>query len=260
MTPATWYVVVARAGSTGCPGKAIRLLPDGSTCLGRAIQIGQHLGHVIVSTDYPRPRRPPRNVVYVARPAALAIGDAKMLDVLADVIWRANLARRDRVVLLQASSPLRTADTVSACLDAARVYGESCCTAMRYPSLWHPEYVLGTGEPMPAIRQDLPPRYRPDGGAYVSTVSQILTGSWGMMGWIVSPPAESLSIDTEADWIDACARIAGQDTPQDAQDAPLDASCGHLGTRPLKTGTQGRPVAVVPVRGQGRGRRGLLGA
>ena len=206
--PATWYVVVGRAGSTGCTNKAIRPLPDGSTCLGRAVQIGRQLGRVIVSTDYPRSVwAPPRGVSVVARPPELATSGARMLDVLADVAVRATLMRDDRIVLLQATSPMRSAETVYACLQAARESRKSCCTAMRYPHTWHPRYVLESGAVMPACRQELAPCYRPDGGAYVGTVRQILTGSWGDFGWVVSPPGESLSIDDPSDWLEACRRV-----------------------------------------------------
>jgi CMP-N-acetylneuraminic acid synthetase len=211
-----WNLVVARAGSKGCPDKAIRPLPDGSTCLTRAIDIALTLsGRALLSTDYsPESFYLPHGVTYIGRPALLAHDDAPILGTIIHAMAVIDAGMDDTVVLLQATSPLRTIGTVQGAIDGYQrarsqnpPVADTVCTAMAVPLAYHPAYTLGMG-PMPQSRHDLAPTYRPDGGAYVTSVRQILTGNFGRLAWIVSPEQESLSIDSEQDFAEVVRRIA----------------------------------------------------
>lgn len=213
-----WIIIPARRGSTGVPDKNIRPLPDGTTCMVRAIEVAASVGasrggpwRVVVTTDYPFEARGAIPSEVLRRPPILCTAGAGMMAVLIHALTARETPEPDDLVcLLQPTSPFRTPDTVSRCLSALEGSSwDSGCTAQEVPTRWHPRYILGGDDPLPATRQSLTPVYRPDGGCYVSTVRQILTGSWGSMGWIVSPAHESLSIDTPEDWAEAERRIRG---------------------------------------------------
>lgn len=219
-----WCVIPARRYSVGVPGKNLRPLPDGSTLVGRAVAVAEAVTNwrpIVLASDYTPvelrdvPEVLVPEVLVVSQPAACVAGQGSMLELLRAVLCAVpTIAPDDDIILLQPTSPLRTAATVEA---AVRRYyqrlGQRCdtvCTAMRIPDRWHPAYVLSEGMTLPALRQDLSPAYRPDGGAYVTSARQIRTGVWGRIGYLVSPVGESLSIDTPTDWAELVCRMEGR--------------------------------------------------
>jgi CMP-N,N'-diacetyllegionaminic acid synthase len=209
-----WCIIPARRGSTGCVGKNIRTLPDGSSLIGRAVDVAHQLGgSTVLTTDFPVEMSRAAGYSagrdrWILRPALLATDDAPMLAVLIHALAEVGAGPADTVCLLQPTSPFRTAATVKRAIKQQQyIDTDSACSAMYYPATWHPSYQLGQGKPLPTSRQTLPLAYRPDGGAYVSSMRQILTGSWGRMAWVESPASESLTIDTEQDWAEAVRRL-----------------------------------------------------
>lgn len=217
-----WIIIPARRGSQGVPDKNIRPLPDGSTCLSRALDVAKSVAEstearIVVSTDYRRDELGPVSMraTILNRPKLLAGPDAPMLAVMGHVLAEVDAVPSDAVCVLQPSSPFRSAATVLRAVKSQSMAhhpmrGEldAVCTAMRYPSKWHPDYELRVDKPMPSSRHDLREAFRPDGGAYVADVVNIVRRkSWGRMDWVVSPACESLSIDTPEDWSEAERRI-----------------------------------------------------
>jgi CMP-N,N'-diacetyllegionaminic acid synthase len=204
-----WCIIPARRGSTGCVDKNIRTMPDGSSLIGRAARVAYELGgRVVVTTDYEPLALPYIQANVIPRPALLCTADAPMLAVLIHALAEVGAGPADTVCLLQPTSPFRTVATVKRAIKQQQyIDTDSACSAMYYPATWHPAYQLGQDQPLPTTRQSLTPAYRPDGGAYVSSVRQILTGSWGRMGWVESPAGESLTIDTEQDWQEMVRRM-----------------------------------------------------
>ncbi|HEV7229255.1 acylneuraminate cytidylyltransferase family protein [Brevundimonas sp.] len=126
MSGGTIAIIPARAGSTRLPGKNVRPMagrPMVAWTLDAALN-ARALDRIVVSTDDPA-------VMDVAadmglpppfrRPAHLAGPDASVIDVIAHALTEVG-GRWDHVVLLQPTSPLRTAedvdDAVAACRDA----------------------------------------------------------------------------------------------------------------------------------------------
>jgi CMP-N,N'-diacetyllegionaminic acid synthase len=111
--PTFTAVVPVRAGSKGIPGKNLWEY-NGVSLLARAIRLGHHLkpwvARVIVSTNSPE-----MQAIAIAegadcptlRPEILASDSATSVDVLQHVIETHNVDS-DHILLLQATSPLRT--------------------------------------------------------------------------------------------------------------------------------------------------------
>lgn len=115
----------------------------------------------------------------VARPAALARDDTPTMPVVMHAI--AELQWTDIVVLLQPTSPLRTAEDVDACVELFAA-GESAVVSVT-PADPPPQHMLvRTSEgvapllgPLPTggRRQDLPPVYALNGAVYVADVAML---------------------------------------------------------------------------------------
>ena len=239
-----WCLIPARKGSVGVKDKNIKPLPDGTTLLGRAVGMAAKFAppeRIIVSTDYkclvqadnvgthdvsvildgPTPVPWFVNIGrcrIVVQPRLCASGGGSMLALMTHAILEVGAEANDVVLLLQPTSPFRTEATGRRVLqfayagswgDAGGIDCDSACSAMPYPTTWHPRYAIGTGGEWnpPKRRQDLAHAYRPDGGYYATTIRQLLTGSWGRMGWVESYPDESLTIDTPEDWAEAERRM-----------------------------------------------------
>jgi CMP-N,N'-diacetyllegionaminic acid synthase len=116
--------IPARANSKGIPGKNIKLL-NGKPLIGYTIEEGKksHINRLIVSTDSPEISKTSQAFgaeVPFLRPAELSQDDSVIEDSLLDALNQ--LKERegyqpDIIVLLQPTSPLRTADHINACID-----------------------------------------------------------------------------------------------------------------------------------------------
>lgn len=175
-------VIAARGGSKGLPGKNI--LPLGGLPLiawsVRAAKSARSLDRVVVSTDDNTIAAAARQAgaeVPFMRPAELATDGADMVGVLQHAVrWleQAEKKRPDVVVLLQATSPLRTAAEIDAVVGLVRGEAESAQTVAEDQS--HPMHRFRLAgdrlEPIfvdpasHAQRQDCEPVYRPTGSVF----------------------------------------------------------------------------------------------
>jgi CMP-N-acetylneuraminic acid synthetase len=224
-------LIPARGGSKGVPGKNTRLLagrPLLAYTAAAAIDSGV-LDRVILSTDAADiadcGRRAGLEVPFM-RPADLAQDTTPMLPVIEHAVE--TLARdgwvADAVVLLQPTSPLRTARHIRAAVDLLRsTNADSVVSVVAVPPHLSPDYVMRIeGERLRPFlpegervtrRQDARPAYSRDG-----TVYAFRTGTLRRFGSIYGDDcrpllvdaAESLSIDTEADWAAAERALAGR--------------------------------------------------
>jgi CMP-N,N'-diacetyllegionaminic acid synthase len=210
-------LVTARGGSKGLPGKNVRVV-GGKPLIAWTLEAAQNaamLNRVVVSTDdreiAETARRCGAEVPFM-RPAELA-GDASphvdvVLHALAWLDEREDY-RPDYVVLLQPTSPLRTAEDIDAAVRLAWEKNSdavvSVCATHDHPYLVR--RLTGDGRleefvscPLAyARRQDLPPAYALNGALYVSRPEAIRTAQTmcpaGALAYVM-PPERSLQIDS----------------------------------------------------------------
>jgi CMP-N,N'-diacetyllegionaminic acid synthase len=224
-------LVPARGGSKGVPGKNIRPLA-GRPLLeytARAAAESGVLDRVVLSTDSMEIADAGRAAgleVPFMRPAALAQDDTPMLpviqhaaDALAGEGWLA-----DAIVLLQPTSPLRTPSHIRNAVDLLRGTGaDSVVSVIEIPRHLSPDYVmridggvlrpfLPGGERL-TRRQDARPAYSRDGTVYAfrrTTLERFGNIYGDDCRPLIVRPAESLSIDSPADWDAAERMLAGR--------------------------------------------------
>ncbi len=116
-------IVPARSGSKGVPDKNMKRV-GGKTLIFRACQVGveSRCDQVVVSTDSKRYKD--EGLVAGAkvpglRPPALADDETPMMDVIQHMVEKMENkeGRYDAIVLLQPTSPFRTAEDINAALD-----------------------------------------------------------------------------------------------------------------------------------------------
>jgi CMP-N-acetylneuraminic acid synthetase len=211
------------------PGKNIRPLA-GRPLLDYTVAAAQASGVVdrlVLSTDdaaiADAGRRAGLEVPFL-RPAALATDETPMLPVITHAVdalaaggWLA-----DVIVLLQPTSPLRQGAHISAAVDLLRSTGaDSVVSVVEVPRHLSPDYVMrideGVLRPFLAEgarvtrRQDVRPAYSRDGTVYAfqrATLERFGTIYGERCLPIIVDAADSLSIDTLADWDEAERRLA----------------------------------------------------
>lgn len=209
-------LIPARGGSKGLPGKNIRPLA-GRPLLAWTVQAALDAAapdSVVLSSDDEAIMAAGREAgceVPFRRPAELATDTASSLDVVLHALD--SLPGFDVVMLLQPTSPLRTAADIDAACERFVATGAPCCVSVA-PVAQSPYwmYRLGDGDtlqPLLALpegatrRQDLPPVYALNGAIYIADVAW-LRRTRGFVGEgtvaHVMPAERSLDIDTEADW------------------------------------------------------------
>jgi CMP-N-acetylneuraminic acid synthetase len=210
-------IVPARGGSRGIPGK--NLARAGSrSLLGWAVAAAaesRHRPRVVVSTDSEEIAAAALQEgaeVPFLRPAELARDDTPgTAPVLHALRWlEQHEGYRPRwVVLLQPTSPLRTAADVDAALELAEARGADSVVSVT-PAPVHPFWIKRLDEegmlrdfaPVPegiTRRQDLPAAYALNGAVYVARRDVLLaeeTFHTGRTLGYVMPPERSLDIDT----------------------------------------------------------------
>jgi CMP-N-acetylneuraminic acid synthetase len=158
------------------------------------------------------------------RPAALAADDTPMLPVIAHAV--ASLAatgwHADIIVLLQPTSPLRRGAHIRAAVELLRSSAaDSVVSVVEVPRHLSPDYVMriDAGVLKPFLpegrtvtrRQDARPAYSRDGTVYAfraATLERFGSIYGERCLPVVVDAAESLSIDTAADWDEAERRLA----------------------------------------------------
>jgi N-acylneuraminate cytidylyltransferase/CMP-N,N'-diacetyllegionaminic acid synthase len=216
-------VIPARGGSKRLPGKNIRDL-GGRPLICWTIEAALSsavLEEVVVSTDDAEIAAVAREAgaaVLALRPAELATDTATSQAVLLHEVEQWEAARGsslDGALLLQPTSPFRTADTIRAALQSFEGKGEGQCTVVGLGAArTHPFWCLSV-DPCGAAHemhtgglglrsQDLPPAFAVNGTIYLVPRAQIRAGASlyteRKIALIVEDDAQSVDIDTLEDW------------------------------------------------------------
>lgn len=214
--PRVLAVITARGGSKGLPGKNIRLvcgLPLIAWTI-LAARSAVSIDRLILSSDDEEIIATARSYgceVPFVRPASLATDTATSIDVLTHAVQSLE-EHYDLVILLQPTSPLRTAADIDGAVELLHTSSApavvSVCASEAHP-LWmfrldnagclDPLY---SEEKRPQRRQDAFPVYMPNGALYVVCVNQFLQRRTllpeGTRPWIM-PAERSVDIDNLSD-------------------------------------------------------------
>ena len=214
-------IIAARGGSKGLPGKNILPLA-GKPLIAYTIEAAATstlLDRTIVSTDNRQIAEVARQwgaEVPFMRPAELAADDTLSFPVLLHGLdW---LARHDgyvpsHVMLLQPTSPLRTAEDIDAAIRVARERGADSvvsCTPVGHRHPYWMKKLTDDGrmvdfmpvERFPYRRQELPPAYALNGAIYLAKGRRLLEmGTWfsDRSYPYLMPEERSLDIDSPLD-------------------------------------------------------------
>jgi len=230
-------VIPARGGSKGLPQKNV-LPVNGRPLLAwtvDAAHAAQSIDRVVLSSD-------DEHIIETAlglgceapfrRPAALATDEASSIDVVLHALDQ--VPGHDVVVLLQPTSPLRTAEDIDAACRIFEATGAPSCVSVS-PVEQSPYWMYQVDDRgrLRALidtpfrtnqRQGLPPVYIPNGAVYVADVQRLRESRSLLVegtAAYVMPIDRSLDIDT-ADDLDAFRRIV---TQRDGK--PADGSRSH---------------------------------
>lgn len=213
-------LIPARAGSKGVPGKNRREI-GGMSLVERTFRVAQESGvldRIIVSTDDFEVLATAQKIgleVPFVRPAELSTDRAAMIDVVNHALAQLDQTgyRPTAVMLLQPTSPLRTADHIRQAFGLLWG-GDSVCSVVPLPLTLCPHYVMKVDESGHLVnflpeggaitrRQDVPQAFVRDGTIYLTKRSVLVEGR-SFYGSSCVPmvldSSESLSIDTEEDW------------------------------------------------------------
>ncbi len=220
MTHRPLYIIPARGGSKGIPHKNIKPLA-GRPLIAYSIDVARELcpeqDRIILSTDDPAIADTARSLglkVDYMRPADLATDSSGSREVMLDAMdWAdARGIVYDCIVLLQPTSPLRTADDVRAALELYTPQVDMVVSVE--PAACNPYYNcfetdadgflhISKGDGLLTRRQDAPPAWTYNGAVYVINPQSLRAMPMGSFGRRVpSPmPAErSIDLDTPRDW------------------------------------------------------------
>jgi CMP-N-acetylneuraminic acid synthetase len=222
-------VVPARGGSKGIPGKNLRSLA-GKPLLwytARAAADSGVLDRTILTTDSREIAEVGRELgldVPFLRPSELAQDATPMVASLVHAVGEVEREgwTPDVVVLLQPTAPLRRPEHIRSAVELLLESGASSVVSVApVPPHYAPHYVmkieggrlvnfLPEGERV-TRRQDAPPAYYRDGTVYVVRRSVLMNGE-DLYGNDCKPlllePEETVTLDTESDWIEASARLS----------------------------------------------------
>ena len=210
-------IIPARGGSKGLVGKNIKELL-GKPLIVYAVEAAKkakHISRIIVSTD-------DQKIADLAvaagaecpfmRPTELASDEAKAIDTYTYTIDRLNEEGADikEFVVLQATSPLRTAEDIDACIELYRKKKADSVvsyTEEAHPISWH-KYIDKEGKISPvfeddkANRQEYKKTYHPNGAVYVFNYEMIKRGEYyteNSFAYLM-PRLQSIDIDTLEDF------------------------------------------------------------
>ncbi len=219
-------IIPARGGSKGIPNKNLAEV-NGQSLVSRAIKSAVQSGvvdFVVVSSDDPAilDEATKAGAVAINRPADLATDTAAIEDAIAHALQKFSESHPTptTLVLLQPTSPLRQASTIS---DAVRlfavngsvgsVYGVTEAEHHPYKTFIATDSTLlpvGSIEDLSRSRQELPKAYRQSGSIYVVGVQDFLANNSLFISpvrWIEVSSEEAIDVDTPAD-LEAVRRAA----------------------------------------------------
>ncbi len=220
-------IITARGGSKGVPGKNLKLLA-GKPLLAytvEAARASRSLDRVILSTEDEAIVAAGRALgceVPFLRPAELSRDNTPHLPVIQHAAeWMREQAgyRPDAVMVLQPTSPLRTAGDIDAAIALLESSGaDSVLSVSEVPVHSHPSRTLrldaagnavlfATGQPVRQRvnrRQDLPEAWVMNGAIYACRTETLLAAEPSLYGDAVvayrMPAERSISIDDLDDW------------------------------------------------------------
>lgn len=226
----TLGLVTARGGSKGIPGKNLKLLV-GKPLLAYTVEAAlasKAIDRLVLSTDDPQIAEAGRALgceVPFMRPADLARDETPHLPVILHAVqWLAQHAgyHPDAVLILQPTSPLRSADDIRASLALLEQSGaDSVVSVSPVPAHAHPMRMLRldargeavlfvTGQPVRQRinrRQDLPEAWAMNGAIYALRTRVLKAAEPSLYGDRVvayrMSAARGLSIDDPHDWEEA---------------------------------------------------------
>lgn len=218
-------LVPARGGSKRLPRKNVLPL-GGRPLIQWSIQAALDSGvccDVLVSTDDAEiaevATRGGAQVPWL-RPAALSTDTAGTAPVIAHALdwYERTHGVVDAVLLLQPTSPFRTAGSIRAICQTYRAQGDDalCPVVSVSPAPVHPAWTFYLQEgvmtpcqgwdPLSRRSQDLPPAYTLNGALYLIPAADVRRGAPlirpGVLPFVMDA-SESLDIDTPQDWDDA---------------------------------------------------------
>lgn len=218
----TLYAIVpVRDGSKGMPGKNTALL-GGVPLWRRAVEQGRAAGadHVVVSTDIPAllETEAEEGLTILARPPELS-GDTTPMDPVLFHALGASVPEGARVVLLQATSPLRAIQDIrdavalydSGAFDLVKTVTPTPSGILKFGTM-EGERFVPVSDPAYCFqnRQALPEVMRPNGAVYVFGRDWFLANgglATDRIGAIVMPAERSFDIDTAEDFARADAML-----------------------------------------------------
>lgn len=220
MTPL--YIIPARGGSKGIPRKNIKPLGR-KPLIGYAIDAARAAGapdnRIILSTDDDEIAGVARNAlgleVPYMRPAELATDTSGSREVILDAMDWADRAGiiYDCVVLLQPTSPFRTAEDIRAALalysfDIDMVVSVKEAAANPYYNCFETDadgfLHVSKGDGLITRRQDAPPAWEYNGAVYVinpDSIRRMPLGAFPRRLPSPMPADRSIDLDTPADWL-----------------------------------------------------------
>lgn len=219
MTPL--YIIPARGGSKGIPGKNIKPL-CGTPLIGYTIKAAQAAraitgGYILLSTDSAEIASVSRSFgieTDYMRPAELGSDTTGSREVMLDAVdWAASRGIDfDTVVLLQPTSPLRTVEDILGTIEAFTPgvdMAVSVCVADANPyyNLFECDQSgnlhVCKGDGLYTRRQDVPQVFQYNGAVYVIRPESLKKYALGAMPCrvpYVMPAERSCDLDTPADW------------------------------------------------------------
>lgn len=227
-------IITARGGSKGIPGKNLKLLA-GRPLLDYSIEAANDtpLDRLILSTEDQKIADAGRALgcdVPFMRPAELARDETPHLPVIVHAVqWLRDHEhyRPDAVVILQPTSPLRSAADIAAALRMLELSGaDSVVSVSEVSAHAHPMRMLrvddqgfatlfATGEPVRKRinrRQDMPKAWVMNGAIYACRTDVLFAAEPSLYGDRVvaypMPAERSISIDDLEDWAAAERAIA----------------------------------------------------
>lgn len=214
------YIIPARGGSKGIPRKNIKPLggrPLIAYAIDAALEAGAAPQSIILSTDDEEIAATARSLglpTPYMRPAALGADTTGSREVILDVMdWAdARGIEYDCVVLLQPTSPFRTADDIRRTLAAYRPDIDMAVTVT--PASSNPYYncfetdsegfvTISKGDGLYTRRQDAPPAWEFNGAVYAINPASLRRqpmGAFRRRVPVEMPRERSLDLDTPMDW------------------------------------------------------------